>query len=214
MKNLKLTKIIALMISFLPFNFLRVFFYNWICDFKIVRCKIGWRTLIAVEQFIATDAIIGRHNKFKGPITVFIGEGSSIGQNNTFECGMWVLEEKYSKRNYKRQLTVGKKCLINNNHYFDVVDEFKLGDGSWIAGESSQVWTHGAGVIEGSVIIGSNSYIGSAVKFAPKSHIPNNCIVGLGSVVLDKFHEDFCVILGNPCTVVKRNYDWRKKDKN
>lgn len=210
MMNFKVKRIIASLISILPLNLNRGLLYKSILGYSISNCKIGWGTVISVDKFTAKNSIIGRSNKFIGPITVTIGENTSIGKKNIFECGVWVLQNQHKTHLYRRELVIGNNCLINNNHYFDIVDKFELGDNSWIAGESSQVWTHGAGKQDGAVSIGTQCYIGSAVKFAPSSKVGNNCIVGLGSVVTKKFDDEYCIIAGNPSKIIKNNYDWAK----
>ena len=54
------------------------------------------------------------------------------------------------------------------------------------------------------VVIGDNCWIGNDVKITKKAFIPNNTIVGIGSVVSSKFEEENTVIAGNPAKVVKR----------
>ena len=49
-----------------------------------------------------------------------------------------------------------------------------------------------------------DSWIGNDVKITKKAFIPNNTIVGIGSVVSSKFEEENTVIAGNPAKVVKR----------
>lgn len=40
--------------------------------------------------------------------------------------------------------------------------------------------------------------------------IPDECIVGAGSVVTKRFDRDHCVIAGNPARVVRENVRWIK----
>jgi len=40
--------------------------------------------------------------------------------------------------------------------------------------------------------------------------IPNECIVGAGSVVTKRFDKEYCVIAGNPARVVRENVQWVK----
>jgi len=90
-----------------------------------------------------------------------------------------------------------------------VAGTFKLGDGSWIAGIGSQFWTHGAGVPEREVEIGSDCYLGSAVRFAPGSSVGNNVLVAMGSVVSNAIKIDNALVGGVPAKVLKENYNWK-----
>ena len=40
--------------------------------------------------------------------------------------------------------------------------------------------------------------------------IPDNCIVGISSVVTKKFETKNCVIAGNPAKVVKEDIKWNR----
>ena len=44
------------------------------------------------------------------------------------------------------------------------------------------------------------------------AYIPNNCIVGGGTVVTGQFNEENIVLGGNPARIVKRNVDWTHKN--
>lgn len=200
---------VALLVSLLPLNVLRVLGYKLFFGYRIVGSRIGFGTVIAVDEFVVSKASIGFFNLFIGPITIKIGEGTSIGNRNTFSCGYWVLRGEYKDRNYARLLELGAEALITSNHYFDAAGRFKLGDRSWIAGIGSQFWTHGVGVRDRDIEIGSDCYLGSAVRFAPGASIGNNVLVAMGSVVGGKLDADNALVGGVPAKVLKGNYDWK-----
>lgn len=200
---------IAVLISILPLNGLRVLGYRLLFGYRIIGSQIGFGTVIAVDNVSMVNARIRFFNLFIGPMKVRISEGASIGNRNTFSCGYWVLQEQYKDFNYTRTLDIGKNTLITSSHYFDVAGTFKLGDGSWIAGIGSQFWTHGAGVRERDITIGTNCYLGSAVCFAPGSSIGNNVLVAMGSVVSNAIKIDNALLGGVPAKVLKEKYDWK-----
>ena len=84
-----------------------------------------------------------------------------------------------------------------------------MGQGSWIAGRDSQFWTHGVNVTDRNIRIGRNSYIGSAVRFAPGSGVGDNIIVGIGSVVTKVIDASNALISGFPAQVVKAGRGWK-----
>ncbi len=57
------------------------------------------------------------------------------------------------------------------------------------------------------VWIGLNSIICKNVK------IPDNCVIGAGSVVTKSFNEENCAIAGNPAKIIKKNINWDRKEK-
>jgi acetyltransferase-like isoleucine patch superfamily enzyme len=206
----KMLIIISFLISLLPLSWLRILFLNKCLGYKIKNSFIGWNTVIAVRQAVLNDCRVGRLNKFIGPIKMKINTGARIGNANNFGCGWWTEDAKFNTANYQRELFIGPDTLITSNHYFDIVGSFRLGKGSWIAGTGSQFWTHD-GISTGNIEIGDNSYIGSAVRFAPETSIADNTLVGIGSIITKKFSDNNLFIAGNPAKVIRSNYDWRKK---
>ncbi len=133
---------------------------------------------------------------------------TTVASHNTFLCGSWALEAQFSEVNYARRLCLSRHCMITTGHYFDIVGQFVLGERSWIAGHGSQFWTHGVGQSERNISIGSDCYIGSAVRFTPGSAVGSHCIVGIGSVVTKKFDTSYAMIAGVPAKIIKEDYDW------
>ena len=207
---LKLT--LAGLVSLLPLNGLRVLGYRILFGYHISDSKIGFGTVIVVDNLVLEKVRIGSFNLFIGPMRVVIGRGTSIGNRNTFSCGYWVLRDEYEQSNYTRLLELGASVLITSGHYFDVAGQFKLGNHSWIAGIGSQFWTHGVGVRERDVRIGENCYVGSAVRFAPGASIGNCVLVAMGSVVASALPVDMALVGGVPARVLRENYDWRSNN--
>ena len=202
---------LAVLIGFLPLNFLRVLAYRLLFGYRITSSRIGFGTIIAVDEFAITKSRIGFFNQFIGPMKINIAEGASIRDRNTFSCGYWVLREENRTLNYTRTLEIGADTLITSGHHFDVAGKFKLGDRSWIAGIGSQFWTHGVGVLDRNIEIGSDCYLGSAVRFAPGAAIANNVLVAMGSVVSGKIDASNALIGGVPAKVLRENYDWKSQ---
>lgn len=200
---------LAVFVSLLPLNSLRVLGYRLLLGYRVAESRIGFGTVIAVDQALLTRVKLGFFNLLIGPMKVRIQEGASIGNRNTFSCGYWVLQEQYTESNYTRTLDIGADSLITSSHYFDLAGTFKLGDRSWIAGIGSQFWTHGAGVQERNVEIGSDCYLGSAVRFAPGSKIGSNVLLAMGSVVSGVIDANNALVGGVPAKVLKENHVWK-----
>ncbi|NEP09683.1 MAG: hypothetical protein F6K14_05545 [Symploca sp. SIO2C1] len=200
---------LAYIISYMPVNFLRIFLYKFLLNYKISwSSRIGMFTVITVDEATIIDSNIGKFNRFSGPYTLEIGEGSTIGDKNDFVCGEWVL--RFKDDGYLRSCKLGKNTKVTNSHFIDVVGGFQLDDNSWIGGRQSQFWTHGPNAFDRAISIGKDCYIASGVKFAPGTLIGNSNIVGLGSIVTKKFNVENSLIVGNPAKVIKENYNWQK----
>lgn len=196
----------AVLVSLLPANFLRLLGYR-LLGYHI-RGKIGFGTVIAVERARLGEGRIGAFNLFVGPMRVEIGEGAAIGHGNLFTCGFWTAGERYRDAGYARSLRIGARALVTSGHYFDLAGAFELGEGSWIAGTGSQFWTHGAGVQDRDVRIGSDCYLASAVRFAPGSAVGDRVLVAMGSVVTRKFERSNLMLGGVPARVLEEDYRW------
>ena len=56
--------------------------------------------------------------------------------------------------------------------------------------------------------IGNHCWIGESCKITKNSVIPDNCIVGIASVVTKAFTKTNCIIAGNPATIKKDGINW------
>lgn len=209
MKKFKI--VLAGLVSLLPFNTLRVLGYR-LLGYELIEAQVGFGTVIAVDEATLESCKIGPFNFFVGPMKIHIHKGASIGNRNEFICGYWVLRDEYRDKHYLRRLEVCAQALITSRHYFDLSGSLILGERSWIAGIDSQFWTHGIGVTDRDIQIGSDCYIGSAVRFSPGSSIADRVVVAMGSVVSGQMPENNALIGGVPAKVLKSNYNW--KDKN
>jgi len=238
----------AALISRVPFNFLRIWLYRFLCGYQISSAaKIGFGTILDLDEALIGRAVIGqrnmfqgsfslhvkdgarighlnswlnldkveigrasigRHNIFRGPFSLYIKDGARVVADNIFKCGSWALEDKFQDAGYLRRCVIESDALITDAHFIDTVGGFELGEHSWIGGRNSQFWTHGAGVTDRFISIGSNCYIGSAVRFAPGAAIGDHNIVSLGSVVTKKFDGNHLLIGGMPARIIKEKYDW------
>jgi acetyltransferase-like isoleucine patch superfamily enzyme len=208
--KIKVKYILANIISWIPNNFLRVFFYNNLLGYSIEKhTHVGIFTVFAVNELsIGNGCKIGRNNTFRGPVTIEIGDRTEINHDNEFSVGYWVSEPSVIQQ-YKRVCKIGKEVLITNRHFFDIAGEIVIADRTWIAGRDSQFWTHGAGNLNRIILIGKDCYIGSAVKFAPGSIVGDSCIVGIGSVVVKAFTIPNQMLAGCPARIIKGKCDWK-----
>ncbi len=62
------------------------------------------------------------------------------------------------------------------------------------------------------IIIGNHCWIGNSCKLIRGAKIPNNTIVGIGSIVNQVFEEEYTIIAGAPAKIIKRGRKWDKKN--
>jgi len=60
------------------------------------------------------------------------------------------------------------------------------------------------------VFIGNHVWVGEKVYIMKNVTVPDECVIGAGSVVTKRFTEENCIIAGNPARVVKQNIQWIK----
>lgn len=201
----KFSLFLALAISLLPFNILRITLYRVLFGFKIYRSKIGWLSVLNIERLEMSNASIGAFNIFTGPFAVEMHEGSSIGSLNFFRCGRWA-----SAMRRIGKLILKEEAVIVNQHYFDLFGTVSIGKKSLIAGVRSQFWTHGSVSVDVDITIGDDCYVGSGVKFAPGSELSNGSVCGMGSVVTKKFTQERIFTAGVPAKIIREDFYWRE----
>ena len=199
--------LLSMIARFAPFNAIRVAALRARKGYTIGRgVRVGFGCRFDVDSLDLGDGVlIGRFNRFVGPVSVSIDANSQIGSRNHITAGHWITAPRFADEGYQRTMRVGSDCLITDGHAFDCVGLIEIGDGSWVAGSASQIWTHGVGVIERDVIIGARCYLGSAVRLAPGSRLGEECILSLASVLTRDLSSERCALIaGSPAQVVKQ----------
>lgn len=190
-------KYLAVLISIIPINSIRIILYNLIFGYSIsLSAKIGFGTVICIKKARISKATVGRFNHFTGPFELDVGENTEIGSFNKFTSIKSVQNSPFCH--------IGTSVHITNHHLFDASGGLSIGNSTRIAGMNSQFWTHGGQRSKSTLTIGERCYIGSAVKFAQGTSVADNSFVGLGSVVVDSFEERDVLISGFPAVIVKR----------
>ena len=60
------------------------------------------------------------------------------------------------------------------------------------------------------ITIGNHVWVGTGVVLLGGGDIPDNCIIGYGSITSRKFTETNCVLAGAPAKIVRRNVLWSR----
>ena len=87
-------KLLSVIISVMPTNFLRVNLYRALRQYKIGKnAKIGFNVFVDVNSFsVGEGCVISRNNQFSGPIDIVAGRNLFVGKGNIFVCGWSVVE--------------------------------------------------------------------------------------------------------------------------
>ncbi len=197
---MKSRSIILKVIKYMPFSSVKVFLLKFLFGYTIGHnVKIGKSIINCKKVIIGNNVRIADNNVFSCK-ELNIGSDTVIHSGNVF-IGASVF-------------SIGNNSRIINNHYFDLWNDIKIGNNTWIAGKNSQFWTHGSihtktNKKDLSISIKDNVYVGSSVCFAPGVKIESINLIGLGSVVTNSFIQSNCIIAGNSAKIIKENIDWR-----
>lgn len=103
----------------------------------------------------------------------------------------------------------GIKISIGNNCMFSHHVEIRASDGHAIyeLGTGKAINTPDKGVY-----IGNNVWLGMHVKVLKNTNIPDNTIVGAGSMVTKSFTEEHTIIAGSPAKVIKKGVNWCREN--
>lgn len=133
-------------------------------------------------------------------ININIGVATDRRTNN---CKFFIDSDLYCGSAYivigedNFNFSIGNDCMFANN-----IDIYGT-DGHTIINNNGKILNIGR-----EIMIGNHVWVGKDVKINKNTIIPNNCVIGWNSVVTRQFHQDNCVIAGNPAMVVKENISW------
>jgi len=154
--------------------------YNLVPRYRIdARADIGFLNLIDVDSADIGAVSMGRSNVFRGPCALVVEPGVRFGSRNRVKCGAFVTEPAFAKAGYARSARFCESSAVTSGHFIDATGGFTLGPGSWLAGEGTQIWTHGAGATDRSVTVGADCYVGSRCLFSPGSALADVTLVSL-----------------------------------
>jgi acetyltransferase-like isoleucine patch superfamily enzyme len=195
---------VAAAIALVPVGRLRIVLYRRLLGYDIgPGCRIGMLNLLACRSLaLGPGSVIGRGNLLRGDFDFIAGPRLFMGNLNVVTCP-WDLANRSPARGYATRVEFGADCLVNDRHYLDGHGRIRVGDGSWIAGRDSQLYTHGIGVEDRDIEIGAGCFVGSAARFAPGSGVGDRTVVGMGSVVLDRIAAEAALVAGFPARPVR-----------
>ncbi len=161
--------------------------------------QIGHNTIIYRNTIIGKNVVIGANNTIGG-----IGFGYTKGTDSVYELiphiGNVVLEDCVEVGNNTciDRAVLGSTILCENVKVDNLVH---IAHGV-VVGKRSLIIANT--VIGGSSKIGEDTWISPGVSVLNKIKIGNNCLIGMGSVVIRDV-EDNSVVVGNPAKKIRDN---------
>jgi acetyltransferase-like isoleucine patch superfamily enzyme len=214
----KARSLAAALIAILPPR-MKPFCYRTVLGYRIGRrVHIGFSLLDVQSCFIDDDVRIGHGNVFIRVGRLELQEHVRIGHLNIVRGGDEVVLEAYAELLRLNEINsipepvtmnpttprvrLGAGTVVTAGHKIDFTDEVLFGRRVILGGRNSSIWTHNR-QRTAPVSIGDKAYLGSEIRIAPGSSLPECCIVGIGSVVTSTIDAPGHLIAGVPARPVQ-----------
>ena len=190
--------LISIIISIIPINFIKIFLYNKLLNYKITyNCKIGFLVVIisndclinttSIESFTILSVNKLNINYCKIKKFNIIKNFYHLSMNNNCYLGFFnkiVGERKISN---KSSLIIGRNVRIENKNYLDLTESIYIGENIKIS-SFCQFWTHGYSAKRklkiGQINLKKNSIINTGCLISHGITVGENSILEAGSVVV------------------------------
>jgi acetyltransferase-like isoleucine patch superfamily enzyme len=217
-KSSKSRLLMLVVCAILP-SFLKRPLYRLLFGYKIgKRVRIGITLLDARECSIDDDVTIGHFNIVILVQKLVIKDHVRIGHLNIIRGGNEVNIGRYCEIMRMNEINsipdadvvneidpvflLGDGSIVTTGHKIDFTDRVEIGRRVILGGRNSSLWTHNRQRTM-PITIGSLVYIGSEIRMAPGSGIPDRSIVGIGSVITAQLAEEGTLIGGVPARTIK-----------
>jgi len=212
--RLLMLAVCAILPSFLKRPLYRLFFGYQIGK----RVRIGLSIIDAAECRIDDDVQMGHFNVVTRVQKLTIKDHVRIGYLNIIRGGDEVSLGRYCEIIRMNEINsipdpevvnkidpvflLGDGSIVTAGHKIDFTDRVEIGRRVILGGRNSSLWTHNRQRTL-PITIGSLVYIGSEIRMAPGSAIPDRSIVGIGSVITAALAEEGKLIAGVPAKTIK-----------
>jgi acetyltransferase-like isoleucine patch superfamily enzyme len=147
---------------------------------------------------LGTHARIGRLNIIRGGEQVVLGSYADVMRLNVLNA----IPDHDCITNPQSVLEIGPGTVITSGHRIDFTDKVTLGKNVIVGGRSSSLWTHNRQETA-PIDIGDFCYLGSEVRLAPGAKLPDECILGIGAVLVSEITESRSLVVGVPAKAVR-----------
>jgi acetyltransferase-like isoleucine patch superfamily enzyme len=206
------------LLSILP-GFAKKALYRLLFGYRIgPGVRIGVALIDAQHVALGRGSTIGHFNVIVRVGKLEFGAGARIGTLNVIRGGERVTLGDYAEvmrlnvlnaipdhdctTEPESVLGVGAGTVITSGHRIDFTDKVTLGKNVIIGGRNSSLWTHNRQETA-PIEIGDFCYLGSEVRLAPGAKLPDDCLLGIGSVLTGEIQEPRSLVAGVPAKVVR-----------
>jgi len=169
--------------------------------------RIGWSLFVGVRRVrLGPRARIGHFTVFRDLNHLELGADSSIGEWNWITAARELLATPGGDE--AGVLKIGEHSAVTSRHHLDCTSGVTVGAFSTVAGERSTILTHQIDISQSRQVwrpvrIGRDCHVGSDVRVAPGSLIPDRCAIAMGSVVAGVLEEPGMLYGGVPARPIK-----------
>ena len=141
---------------------------------------------------------IGHLNVIRGGERVSLGDYAEIMRLNILNA----IPDHDCTTEPVSVLELAPGAVVVSGHRIDFTDRVRLGKNVIVGGRNSSLWTHNRQETA-PIEIGDFCYLGSEVRLAPGAKLPEECILGLGSVLTGEIEAPRSLVAGVPAKVVR-----------
>lgn len=208
-KNRRLRLIVAVITVFFPWALKRRLL-NWLLGYQLSPSAwIGFSIVAVSAAKMGEGAHVGHLTVCRGLKQLDLGDFARIGNLNWI-TGNDVNPLPVADTDGRADvvLMVGSHSAITNRHYIDCMGGVTIGRFTTIAGVRSQILTHSINLESciqqvKPIAIGDYCFVGTACIILAGSRLPNNCILGAGSLLRNNFEQEWTLYTGMPAKVQK-----------
>jgi acetyltransferase-like isoleucine patch superfamily enzyme len=139
---------------------------------------------------------IGRRARLLSLQAMITAENSTLRIGNSFFCAGLLIK---SVNEPNLDITIGNNCLFSSDIIIRTSDGHSIFDCN-----SKELLNHASK----GVSIGDRVWVGRGAHFMKESSIPNDCVVGAGSLVTNRPFEEHSIIAGIPAKTVRTGISW------
>ena len=99
-------------------------------------------------------------------------------------------------------ISIGKDCMFSTEIYLCPSDGHKI-----FNAETGEILNNK----KPEIVIGDHVWLGARVCITKSVRLPNNCLVGMASVVTHSFDTENIAIAGNPAKIIKTGVNWGRE---
>ena len=172
------------------------------------KSRIGFSLVLARRLILENGATITHWTFVNAIDRLEMKEHSKIGRSNWI-TGANSNARMFSESDRTCELIIGKHARITSKHHIDCTGGVYIGAFCTIAGIRSQILTHSIDVrlskqVCKPVSIGDYCFIGTGAIILMGSSLPDNSVLGAGSVLVKAYSQSHAVYGGNPASLIGR----------